>query len=159
MSHTKEYWEQTNDTILSWANRSQGNFMHPAVRLLAEKVRQLEPFVGKDWIIMRGILNILDPGTELAPHIDSNYYIINNNTATVYSATYYIDVEDSEGGEFWDERGFFHKPSNNELLINIGNRFLHGVRASNRSRLGITLRFYNPKELILGKKMLYKPTL
>jgi hypothetical protein len=159
LSFTKEFWDQTNDTVVAWAERNYSNHMHPAIRLLAGKIRNLEPFAGKDWIIMRGIFNILEPGTELSPHVDANPYIYNRITSKVYSATYYIDVEDSEGGEFWDERGFFYKPKNNELLINIGNSVLHGVRASNKLRLGITMRFYNPADLILGRKLMYKPTL
>jgi len=158
LSHTKEYWDQTNDTILAWSEENYSKYMHPAVRLLAEKIKQLEPLAGKNWITMRGILNILDPGTELSPHRDSNFYIFDCQNHNLYSATYYIDVEDSNGGEYWDERGFIYKPKNNECLINIGNHIVHGVRASNKLRLGITFRFYNPADLILGEKVLYQPS-
>lgn len=159
LSQTKEYWDQTSDTIYDWANENYRRFMHPSIRLLAEKIKSVEPFKGKKWVVVRGILNILEPGVELGPHHDSNQYIYDFINKDLYSATYYIDVEDSEGGEFWDERGFMHKPKNNELLVNIGNKYYHGVRPSNKFRLGMTMRFYEPQDLILGDidSLLYKP--
>lgn len=159
LCQTKGYWDQTNESIESWASDNYRNHMHPSIRLLAEKIKTVEPFKDKNWIVMRGILNVLEPGVELGPHQDSNQYIYDCDHKTLYSATYYIDVEDSEGGEFWDQRGFMHKPKNNELLINIGNKYYHGVRPSSKFRLGITMRFYDPKDLILGNidSLLYKP--
>jgi hypothetical protein len=159
LSHTKEYWDQTNDSILAWADNSYREFVHPSVRLLIEKIKTVEPLKGKEWIAMRGLMNVLEPGISLESHIDSNSYIYDAVNKSIYSATFYIDVEDSEGGEFWDERGFMHKPKNNDLLINVGSKYFHGVRASNKFRLGITVRFYEPADLILGSRdsLLYKP--
>jgi hypothetical protein len=161
LSYAPEYWNQTNDTIYEWANNQYRQVMHPAMKLLIDKVLLVPPF-NKDqekWVAVRGIFNLLKPGIPLDPHLDSMVFIMDCNKYPTYSATYYIDVP-GEGGEFWDERGFLFKPLNNSLLINIGSKYLHGVRASTKFRVGVTIRFIKSTDLVLPgniDELLYKP--
>ena len=157
------YYDQTNDTIANWASSKYHQLMHPAVRFLKEKTQSLSPLSDYDgeWVALRGVFNILTAGTELWPHTDGAPYVMDIFKYPTYSATYYASVN-GEGGEFWDERGFMYKPVNNSLLINLGTKWIHGVRPSDQDRLGITIRFVKSTDLCLPgsiDKLLYKPSL
>jgi len=162
LPQTEDYWNQTNETISAWANKQYANEIHPACRFLIKKALSVSPFTEYKgtWIAIRGIFNILPAGRNLDPHIDGMYYIMDCEKHSTYSAIYYADVED-EGGEYWDERGFLHKPTNNSLMINDGSKWFHGVRATkNKERLGMVIRFIRDCDLILPgsiDKLLYKP--
>lgn len=156
LNEIEGYWNQTEDSIYNWASNNYRKIIPPVLRFLGEKILDLDPFKGKKFIISRGIYNILEPGKSLDIHIDHNMYCSKGDT---WSSTYYINV-DGEGGEFYDIRGLFYKPSNNSLLINKGN-IEHGVAPSSKKRLGITLRFDEPSNLILPGSidaLLYKPS-
>lgn len=158
-THETAYWEQTNDSVYNFVTSCYSRLLDPVPRLLIQKILTLPPFFNNKFIALRGILNIMKPGTSLDPHLDGGGFIVNDTVSNVYSATYYAEVS-GEGGEFWDERGFIYKPENNSLLINIGNQTLHGVRKTSSTRLGMTIRFVHEKDLILTgniKDLLYKP--
>lgn len=160
LSYEPDYWKQTNASVSKWYEEKSKDIVPHVLRYLTNLILKKTPFLdSKDkWIPVRGIYNLLEPNVALDPHIDGNIYIANGPT---YSATYYIDV-DGDGGEFWDNRGFYHKPSNNSLLINIGSQSIHGVRKSNKFRSGITIRFVKDKDLILTgdpDTLMYKPVL
>ena len=160
LSQHKDYWNQTNDSILDWANKNYGCVIHPVARKLISKIQQVEPFAGQDFVAVRGILNLLKPGVPLDAHQDGGGFIYQDDSVNVYSATFYVQTE-GEGGEYYDLRGFIHKPNPNSLLVNIGNRTLHGVRASDKLRLGITIRFIRAQDLLLPgsvDQLLFKPT-
>lgn len=161
LTYSPNYWDQTNDTIYEWAKTQYRQIMHPAMKLLVDKVLTVPPFNNdqENWIAIRGIFNLLKPGIPLDPHQDGMSFIMDTEKYPMYSATYYIDVP-GEGGEFWDERGFLYKPSNNDLLINIGSKYIHGVRASTEFRIGVSIRFVRSTDLLLPgsvDKLLYKP--
>lgn len=162
ISYQKSYWEQTHETMVAWANNQYKNYISPVVRLLIDKINQVEPIKNKTYIPIRGICNILKPDITLDPHLDGEGFLADTYKTTVRSATYYADVDDSEGGEYWDERGLLHKPKNNSVLINAGNHWTHGVTRCSKERVGITIRFYALEDLILPgsvDQLLYKPTL
>jgi len=158
----EDYWKQTNETIGEWAEQQYRGAMHPAFRVLIQEIIKTSPFnryKGK-WIAIRGIFNLFPPGESLDPHIDGMYYIMDCEKNSTYSAIYYSDVE-GEGGEYWDDRGFIHKPTNNSLMINDGGKWMHGVRKTTRERLGIVIRFIRDCDLILPgniEELLYKPS-
>jgi len=157
------YYDQTNDTISKWASTKYHQLMHPAVRYLKDRIQEMAPFSDYDgeWVVLRGVFNLLDPGAELWPHTDGTPYIMDIYKYQTYSATYYANV-DREGGEFWDERGFIYKPINNSLLVNLGTKWIHGVKPSSQYRLGITMRFVKATDLCLPgsiDKLLYKPSM
>lgn len=160
LSHQPAYWQQTNDSFSNWASKQYSNLIPPIVRMLIHKILTVSPLTdGKTYVPVRGIFNILNPGVALDPHLDGEGFLSDLSISDVYSATYYVDVQ-GEGGEYWDQRGVFYKPKNNNLLINVGNRWVHGVRASDTLRLGITIRFYDVNDLILPgdvNQLLYKP--
>lgn len=158
-SHEEEYWNNTNDSVYAFVNSKYKSYLHPALRVLANKILNVSPLHNKRMIAIRGIFNLLYPGIALDPHLDGGGFIVDDNIANIYSATYYLEV-DGIGGEFWDERGFVYKPVNNSLLINIGNKTTHGVRESDKIRLGVTIRFVSVDDLILEgnvSNLLYKP--
>jgi hypothetical protein len=152
----KGYWDQNNETIYNWANSNYNKIIPPMLRFLGEKILQLYPLNKNRYIMTRGIFNILEPGIALDFHIDEDSYC---TTGETMSATFYIK-NDGEGGEFYDERGLFYKPEINSVLINIGNKYSHGVAPSTEQRLGLTFRFVQPKDLLLPgsiEDLLYKP--
>lgn len=158
-THEPEYWNQTNNTVFNFVKSQYSKLLDPVPRLLIQKISDLIPFSNNRFIALRGILNIMKPGTSLDPHLDGGGFIVNDAISNVYSATYYSEVE-GEGGEFWDERGFIYKPENNSLLINIGNQTIHGVRKTSSTRLGMTIRFVQEHDLLLTgntEDLLYKP--
>lgn len=161
LSYLPDYYNQTNETIVQWASSQYKQLMHPVLRVFVGKLLETEPFsnLPGGWVAMRGIFNVLGPNNELWPHTDGAMYLMDTFNYPTYSATYYASVE-GNGGEFWDERGYVYKPVNNSLLINIGSKTLHGVRASDQYRLGISIRFNKASDLNLPgniKDFLYKP--
>lgn len=159
LSHNPAYWKQTNASFSKWASKQYVDLIPPIVRILISKINLVNPLNNKTVIPLRGILNILKPGVALDGHLDGEGFLSDTSISNVYSATFYADVE-GEGGEYWDERGVIHKPKNNSLLINIGNKWTHGVRPSDKMRLGMTVRFYEVNDLILPgdvNKLLYRP--
>ena len=162
LPYIPDFWNQTNDTIAEWSKNQYRQLMHPTVRLLMEQILTCSPFsdYDGDWIALSGMFNLLSPNTSLFPHKDASLYVTDITKYITYSATYYVDVS-GEGGEFWDERGVFYKPNNNSLLINDGS-WLHGVRACDSYRLGITFRFLKSTDIYLPgnlEDLLYKPVL
>jgi hypothetical protein len=160
LSYEPDYWKQTNHTIFNWYKENSKDIIPHVMRKLIDSILKKEPFFSSshNWIPVRGIFNLLSPNVPLDPHTDGNIYITAGDTL---SATYYIDV-DGEGGEFWDYRGYYYKPKNNSLLINEGSKSIHGVRASNKFRTGVTVRFVKDIDLILTgntEDLLYKPVL
>jgi len=164
LSHQPSYWKQTKTTVNDWATNTYSLVIPPILRLLANRLLQIQPLTYKNYIPIRGIYNLLKPNIALDPHLDGEGFLADSENSILYSATYYVDVEKGEGGEFWDERGLLHKPKNNSVLINQGNVYIHGVRKSTETRLGVTLRFYAIDDLILPTisgnidELLYKPT-
>jgi hypothetical protein len=161
LSYLPDYYDQTNETVVKWANNQYKQIMHPALRVLIEKLLSTKPFSDYpgEWVAMRGIFNVLGPNKELWPHTDGSSSLMDTFNYPTYSATYYASVE-GNGGEYWDERGYVYKPVNNSLLINIGSKTLHGVRASDQYRLGISIRFNRATDLFLPgniNNFLYKP--
>lgn len=157
------YYDQTNKTVNAWASSKYHQLMHPAIRFLKDKILSMPPFsdYDGDWIALRGVFNLLDSGRELWPHIDGTPYVMDIYKYPTFSATYYASV-DGNGGEFWDERGFVYKPTNNSLLVNLGTKWVHGVRPSDQDRLGITIRFVKATDLCLPgsiDKLLFKPSM
>lgn len=158
-SHEEGYWNNTRESVYSFVNLKYKSYLHPALRVLVSKVLCVNPLNSGRMIAIRGIFNLLYPGVALDPHLDGGGFIVDDNVSNIYSATYYIEV-DGLGGEFWDERGFVYKPEKNSLLINIGNKTTHGVRESDKLRLGVTIRFVSSDDLILEgsvDSLLYKP--
>ena len=154
------YWYQTNDTIAAWAY-SQLKAIHPALRMMIARFRELEPFNdGREWIAYRGIFNHLKAGVPLEPHEDgSSGFELDIEKHSIYSSTIYFQLPD-EGGYFWDELGFLQKPEVNMLLVNKSNRVMHGVTAGNADRLGFTIRWCPAEHLLLPgspDKLFWKP--
>jgi hypothetical protein len=157
------YYDQTNDTIAEWASRHYSRIMHPAVKYLKTEILKVAPFsnYNGEWIALRGVFNLLEAGHELWPHVDGAAYVMDVFKYPTYSATFYASV-DGNGGEFWDDRGFIYKPKNNSLLVNIGSAYQHGVRPSDKTRIGITIRVVKATDLHLPgsiDKLLFKPSM
>lgn len=154
------YWYQTNETIVQWAE-AQLKSIHPALRMMLARFRELEPFNdGHEWIPYRGIFNHLKAGVPLEPHEDgSGGFEVDVDKHSIYSSTIYFQVPE-EGGYFWDELGFVQKPEVNMLLINRASRLIHGVTPGNSDRLGFTIRWAPARHLILPghpDKLFWKP--
>lgn len=158
-SHEFDYWNQTNSSVSSFVNTRYSKLVDPIPRILINKILSLPLFQNGEFIAIRGIFNLMMPGTFLDPHLDGGGFIVDDDRSNIYSVTYYSEIN-GEGGEFWDERGFMYKPMPNSLLINIGNKTTHGVRTTSDLRLGMTIRVVNVQDLLLTgnvQDLLYKP--
>lgn len=156
-----DYWYQTTDTIRQYAAEKALANLHPRIIQIINKIKTLPPFNENpdDWIIFRGLVNVLIYDQLLAIHLDSNplYFKSKMDEIDFYSITIYLN-EITHGGEFWIEGdpGFVLTPKINTAFAFPGSHVAHGVNQNKdenqTTRRAITLRIANVNSLYLPGK-------
>lgn len=153
-----DYWYQTPETIRQYAGEKALANLHPRIIQTVNKIKELPPFNESpaDWIILRGLVNVLVYDQLLAVHVDSNPMLFTDKVDEVefYSVTIYLN-EVSRGGEFWIEGdpGFVLAPKTNTAFAFPGAHVAHGVNQNKdenqTTRKAITIRLANVNTLYL----------
>jgi hypothetical protein len=149
LTENPEWYYQTPETMVEWAKETMARKVHPRIVQIFEKLKTFPPLneCPDQWVVMRGLINVLIYKQLLTHHIDGDPAIFNapQDKIREYSITIYLN-EVSHGGEFWidGDPGFVYKPVPNSAFIFPGGHILHGVNMNmdeqQRTRKAITFR-------------------
>lgn len=173
LMYNKEYYHQTKDTIIDWADNVKRLTLSPIYYKFLKIIENLEPYASEPgkWLSYRTFINYLIPGKWLTTHFDTNAMLfdtpdnpaIDHRNARITSLTFYMyDHVENMGGEVWCiDDDFVYKPKANSAISVYGTRFLHGVTANMNPypRLAFTTRIAHIDDLYLPgdpSKWMYK---
>lgn len=166
LAENSDWYHQTPDTIVPWANNLFGKTVHSRIFQIVQKIKTFPPFCYEPhkWVTNRGIINVLKYGHTLDNHLDGDFTLFNNRMDLVkeYSVTIYLNSV-SLGGEFWLDGDFVYKPIPNSAFIFSGGHVFHGVNINldenQQTRKAMTFRMMHVDSLYLPgdpSKFLYR---